>query len=308
MLAGSWSSEVKLVNTTMVANKGRTGAVLALLGSTAAITGCIFRQNSASSSGGAITAWKSRLTVTDSGFEQNQARAWMLPGFAHDAMLGFGGACLFIDSNMTMDSCTLSSNTAMKGGAIYLFGSEGDVVKGSDGNILTMTMHNTVLHNNTAAMGGAMVADNHAVVDMDNVTFTKNKAGLAVLEGANRLVEMLSQLSLYHGVGGAIYNAYATMHMRRSKLESNTAVLDGGEQALFGTVCADSMCLCQCDGLCHVLGPPGKSACLLPKVIQGKKCSGDAPFLTSGHTQWCLAPWFQPCYGSTTVVHAGAKC
>jgi hypothetical protein len=236
VVAGSWSSVVKLVNTTMVFNKGRQGAALALLGSTATIDGCNFRGNSASASGGAVAAWESRLTVTGSIFEVNYATAWL--GMESDQgvrQLGYGGACVFLASNVTMHSCTFDGNKALEGGAVWVGRPRPDkrdiprhgVTTAHD----TLRMRSTIFVENAAAMGGAMVANYPAEVWMDNVTFSANNAGMAALEGSSVLFEVLKLSQLYHGVGGAISIYKAKVQVYGSRLESNSAVLDGGERS-----------------------------------------------------------------------------
>jgi len=215
---GSWFSQVNVINSIFDNNNASRGGAMALLGSTATIAGCKYTNNTAATSGGAISALHSHVTVTNSSFEYNRARAWLVPGFDQRAPLGLGGACLFMDSTVIMGSCTLSNNTALEGGAVYVGAS----------NMTTAHMYDTTLCENTAAMGGAMVAAYPADVGMDNVTFVRNKAGMAGLEGSNRLIELLEDSSLYHGVGGAIVSINASIRMGRSKLEYNTAVLDGG--------------------------------------------------------------------------------
>lgn len=225
---------VQLVNTTMVANSGDSGAALALLGSTAVVVGCNFTQNNAAFSGGAVSAWESQLNITSSIFTSNYATAWRTPNFNQSGQLGYGGACLFMGSNVNMRSCSFADNKALEGGAVW-FGRKRSGNSPSRGNPTmktTLHMDNTTFTNNTAALGGAMFASYPAWVDMDGVTFTENNAGLAALDGSNRVFQRLKSSMLYHGVGGAIYNFKATIRMRRSRLESNTAVFDGGEHCM----------------------------------------------------------------------------
>lgn len=274
VLAGSWSSVVNVVNSTLKDNTSTKGGVMVLMGSNATLVNCNCTNNTAHTAGGAVAAYDSLLAITNSTFEFNRARAWLAKGFVQSdplpAELGFGGACLFIDSNVTIDACTFASNTALEGGAAWVGGSEhrGEAYNSVDRSFLT-TILNTTLRNNSAAMGGALLAASPAEFEMEGVNFVENTAGMAALEGSDFLFRKLKLSKLYHGVGGAMFSDMATVRITGGKLDSNTAVFDGGEhsdnsQGLYALSCtgcapqirvdAASAELTGCTSLCLCFG------------------------------------------------------
>jgi len=73
-----------------------------------------------------------------------------------------GGILLFDSSNITLQSCRLTGNSALNGGGILVSGS-------------SLTMDHCLIDSNTAAnVGGAMVVDSTSNVSLTNVTIVNN--------------------------------------------------------------------------------------------------------------------------------------
>jgi uncharacterized repeat protein (TIGR01451 family) len=176
------------------------GAAIRNYGATVNVQGCTFKDNTASSYGGAIYN-SGTLTVTGSTFTGNTA-AWYAGAITNEW-----------SGTMTLIDCSFISNgnSAIEGGAIVNFGTEtitnciftGNT--GSNGGVLHdesySTFVNCVFADNTASYGGA-IYNCCGSETFTGCTFTGNSAS---------------------NQGGAIYNLWNTITMNYSRIVANTA-------------------------------------------------------------------------------------
>jgi len=182
---------------------------------------CVFTDNSAMNSGGAISLEQgaflggggSQISITACEFLGNRASA------------GTGGA-VSIDGydNGTIDSCLFQNNTAVgdSGGALHL-------------NNTTMTIEFTDFNSNTAfSNGGAIAARTLSQVTCMDVDFLSNSAESG---GAASIVDMSGGIFTTcnfrangAGNGGAVYFEIdiASLNLNSCLFDNNSAIVDGG--------------------------------------------------------------------------------
>jgi predicted outer membrane repeat protein len=155
-------STVTITESSFIENSVRLagGAIYALYGSVNLIglQGNDFRLNEAVSSGGAIECKRCKLTIAgNNSFTNNTAKS-------RDSL---GGAIRVIDGELTISNTTdirFSGNTAINGGAIFLYSSTASIT----GDV-TFTQ-------NTADSGGAIGARHSSLMTDSKLYFFKNEA------------------------------------------------------------------------------------------------------------------------------------
>ena len=133
------SGSLTLENTSFIGNSGSNGGAIyaSLTNTTIPMTGCLFKQNTATTSnsvygGGAISLFSTSATITSCSFIEN-------------ASYGNGGAIqirttTYYPAAATIDRCTFWGNNTSNGGTIYLL----------HGSLpCSMTMTNSILWGNT---------------------------------------------------------------------------------------------------------------------------------------------------------------
>jgi len=142
-----------------VDNAARIGAAIYFKESTATISNCVFRSNSAAPhSGGAIRSYDSTLTITDSTFENNSAQT-------------AGGAINSSDgANLNLKNCVFAGNSALRGADPA--GLLGGALSCGEGDII---IANCLFAGNSAMHGGALLSFSSRIT-IANSTFADNYA------------------------------------------------------------------------------------------------------------------------------------
>lgn len=188
--AGSWGSNLTLINTKINENKALYGgAALMLQGSEVWIMGSEFKNNMAANVGGAIWAHGAKLTITDSNFTHNSA---FQGGALHSECL------TRLPWTLILRGSKFYNNSAAMGGALLA------IQQGA------AFLDHVEFQGNTA-----------------NIASVASLASHRMFDDETRIAAPAD--SLYHGVGGAICFSGAWMGMADTLFKSNTASVDGGE-------------------------------------------------------------------------------
>ncbi|MBR0226601.1 MAG: fibronectin type III domain-containing protein, partial [Thermoguttaceae bacterium] len=158
-------------------NGGGAGGAVYAYQSTLTISNSIFRANTGAY-GGAVYADSSTLTISNVGFQNNTVEGE-----------GGGAAINAYRSTLTISNASFQNNAAYYGGAIYSSYSmatisnasfQGNTASGLGGGAIgaqvsTLTISNASFQNNTAAYGGAFDLSSSALT-LSNSTLTRNTA------------------------------------------------------------------------------------------------------------------------------------
>jgi predicted outer membrane repeat protein len=149
---------------------------------------CVFQENSGGSGGGIMVS--GRTYRTPRGMETIQARLTLLQcRFVNNTAASTGGAICAVSSRLSLTNCAFEENTAVAGGAILQhYGSltlsncrfEGNLASGSGGamvlwNMETATMTGCLLRRNRAIWGGA-ISNQEGPLTLDADQFSGNQA------------------------------------------------------------------------------------------------------------------------------------
>lgn len=202
------------------------GALIIQGGPNATVTGCTFRENYSGHMGGAMKHNSGTLTMSNSEFSGNEA-------------VNSGGALsVQSGSDNTVTNCTMTENTAARGGAIYLTGK--------------LTVKGGTFADNTAAedanvsnsgMGGAVCSTGTLIVQ-DSAAFTGNTAELTggainVENGsANISGSTFTGNAATGGDAGAIRISKNTT-VKDCTFDGNTATGNGGALCIYSTANVD---------------------------------------------------------------------
>lgn len=179
------------------------------------VNNCIFRQNSAGTSGGALYFAGASSTVSNSSFEGNDA---------------VNGGAIYSSSTMVVSHSNFTQNTATDGGAYYSVASSTEPA-----NIVDCTFDS----NSVSADGGAIHQSSGTML-LQRVTFEKNQAtgnGGAIYTAAAMNI-MGGGLNTNQATdGGGIYiDSYpSSVNIRFAKMDGNAASNDGGAFACVGS-------------------------------------------------------------------------
>ncbi len=185
VISFSSSKILDVTGCTISKNTAKNGGAIYCDGGTVNVKGCQLTENTATTSGGAISvAGKGVVNVA----EETAVKSNTAPK---------GGAVyLDLGGTASITGITLEGNTATSGGAICVNDSSED---GSSPSTLTLT--NATLKNNTARYGGAVDLENGSTVTVNGGLMTKNSATL----------------------GGAIYNRLGVLTLSDAVFTENTA-------------------------------------------------------------------------------------
>ena len=175
---------------------GFGGAVHATNNSHLTVHHCLFKENTATYSGGAISMSETRGSIVNCSFERNSVESRLQRG-------DFGGAvCASSNSHLTVHHCLFKENTAnWSGGATYIQKSHIDIKQ-------------CLFKENTANHSGGAISMQETRGSFVSCTFEKNSV-------ENRLQ--------FHGQGGAVRatnNSHLTVH--HCFFKENTATYNGG--------------------------------------------------------------------------------
>lgn len=167
-------------------NSVTEGGALAFTGKNLNINSCVFRDNIAASSGGAMFV-SAQLTITDSTFHNNFSSGTVGPG---------GGGAIFVHGGLTVTNSSFTDNVSSSlGGAI----NSASLTGNGDS-----TITNSLFQGNSAGSGGGLsVANSGVVVRVINSKFTRNIA------------------SNVNSGGGGIYIDAGTLHVTGTMLTAN---------------------------------------------------------------------------------------
>jgi predicted outer membrane repeat protein len=174
---------------------------------------------------------------------------------------GQGGAILN-DGTLTVSSCIVSGNSAIRGGGIYndqdgslLVSSStlsGNSATGAGGGIFdhggnTMTISSSILSGNFGGWGGAVDVD-IGTVEIDNCTLKDNfatGAGGGIFDHGGNTVTISSSIlsGNFGGWGGAVDVDSGTMQIDNCMLNSNSAKVIGGAIYCAGTLAVNGSTL-----------------------------------------------------------------
>jgi predicted outer membrane repeat protein len=176
---------------TITGGSAENGGGMLNIGSSPAISDCVFRENAASAYGGGMFNRDSSPTIHSCAFIRNTA-------VEHEA--GGGGIYNADRSNPTIDSCSFSRNTAREG-----FGG-GMANAGSSRPVLS----SVTFSDNTAARGGGLHNDDGSDATLSTVVFSANRArfsgGGIENVGSSPVIQSCVFSANLAGRGGAIYN------------------------------------------------------------------------------------------------------
>ena len=189
---------------------GYGGAVDATNNSHLTVHHCLFKENTATYSGGAISMSETRGSFVNCTFERNSVESRLQRG-------DFGGAvCALSNSHLTVHHCLFKENTANRyGGATYIQKSHIDIKQ-------------CLFKENTANRSGGAISMQETRGSFVNCTFERNS------------VENRSQ---GHGYGGAVdatNNSHLTVH--HCLFKENTATYSGGAISMSETRCSFVNC------------------------------------------------------------------
>ena len=209
--------------------QGFSGALCALVNSHLTMHQCIFKENTATDSGGAIFMQQTRGSFENCTFDRNSVKGRL-------QKQDFGGAlCALGNSHLTMHQCIFKENTAIySGGAIFMQEARGSFenctfdrnsVKGRPqkqdfGGALCalgnshLTMHQCIFKENTAIYSGGAIFMQETRGSFENCTFDSNS------------VKSPLQKADFGGAVSALENSHLTMH--QCFLKENTATYTGG--------------------------------------------------------------------------------
>lgn len=174
-------------------------------GGSAALTGLVVQDNTATGAGGGLYAWfeGEGLSADFSGTElvQNRTDGW--GGGAYLSGWTVGGGAL-IPHEVTVTGLVLRENTAATGGGVHLDAGR-------------FTLADALVEDNSAATGGGLSADVAGVLTVEEVRIAGNSASL-------------------HGGGAAVQSLDPDAALRgAAELEGNSAALSGGGLSLSGS-------------------------------------------------------------------------
>jgi hypothetical protein len=185
-----------------------------------------------------------------------------------------GGGILNLSGTLTVNSCTLSGNSAGYGGGI----SNRFVNQGVPGSV---TINNSTLSRNTAQSGGGAI-DNTGTVTISGSTLSGNTvqgvgggiANWGTLSVTNSTISGNSALAPDGGdsgnLGGGVFNQEGTVTLSGCTLSNNSAAYEGGAVYTIGTA--------------TVPGPGKKThtAVIGPMTISGCTVTGNSAELGGG--------------------------
>ena len=215
-------------NNTVNGQYGNGGAMY-ICSSNITVRQCLFKENTATCSGGAIKMVKTRGIFVNCTFEKNSVKSRLQKA-------AFGGAISALDnSHLKMHQCLFKENTATCiGGATYIKKSEslfescifernkainiqqhtrGGAISATDAGT-NMTIRQCLFKENTATYSGGAFFMQETRGSFENCTFDRNS---------------VKSHPQKHGFGGAIcaqYNSHLTMH--QCLFKENTATYSGG--------------------------------------------------------------------------------
>ena len=141
----------------------------------------------------------------------------------NEATVGGGGVYFSIDTINKVHGGTISNNTSMKAGGIFIL------------NCTAELSNMTITGNKATSVGGAaIISGKNAVVTMKNMAFTDNSCETT---GGAAVVQGYSTMSLENGVvsgntakatGGFYFSNPATAHFKNVEFFENTSQADGG--------------------------------------------------------------------------------
>jgi len=196
------------------------------------VTGCVFRTNTATNTGGAILNQAGILLVRGSTFDQNRAaqNGGAIANMSGEALVegsdftlntagGFAGAIYTMSAMTTVRSSRFTGSSAGSGGTFYLAG-----------NRLAIA-DCTVADSTSGGQGGAILMSGEA--EIARSTFLRNQAtfrggAIAILRGRVRLTDCTLQYNRTGQDGGALDIVGATAIIKRCILSRNTAGGSGG--------------------------------------------------------------------------------
>ncbi|MDM8520078.1 choice-of-anchor Q domain-containing protein [Anaerolineales bacterium HSG6] len=160
------SGTVKVISSTISSNiSNDRGGAISNIAATLEIIGSVIENNEATNQGGAINHFASlgggQLTIENSILRNNTSTSH------------YGGAIFIHSSPATILNSTLDNNTAVKGGAMMIYGSNADITVDMK---RTTVSNNKVSDLNSTNPGGLEVA--HTVqMNIENSTFYGNQGG-----------------------------------------------------------------------------------------------------------------------------------
>ena len=227
------STTVIMSNSSLIAN---TGSAIALLeGNTLEIDNCTFLNNWTPESGGAILCRGSNVVkVVNTKFSKNRA-------------VKSGGAVMTssIMSNHTAHNCSFTDNSAITGGAIYVFYSVFNIVDSNfSHNVATtggvalllgnLIMKNCRINNNTVPGNAGVILASHGTLQMSNCLVYNNTANIdsGVVYSTNSQIVITTSVFKMNralaGKGGVFSIRGGTILLRNSRFVKNSAKVIGG--------------------------------------------------------------------------------
>ncbi|PRP81499.1 putative exo-beta-1,3-glucanase [Planoprotostelium fungivorum] len=268
-LAGALSinNPFVLQNTNFTGNLAASGAALTLgIAASGNVNGCVFRNNNATVSGGAVNNSATAITFTGCSFYNNNAA--QQGGAIYFAQLGpvqntvirgcyfernsatlQGGAIASVGSAdiITVNSCQfVNCFSAIDGGVLYISGSaaivnsttviNGYSVNGDGGFVRvdglgTLMLYYSTLTNCNANNGGAVRASAGAAVSIGWTKFvgcSADVAGGAIYNSGTMMTQQLNLTSSYAPSGGAIFSdAKGVLSLANGVLLNNSCTVSG---------------------------------------------------------------------------------
>ena len=230
------SQSLLLKNSTFVRNTVKNltgyatgGAINLFIKSDLIVQQCLFKENTATFTCGAIFMQETRGSFEKCTFDRNSATS-------HLQKRNFGGAiCALDNSHLTMHQCIFKENTATySGGAIFMQKTRGSFEK------CTFDRNSATSHLQKRSFGGAICALDNSHLTMHKCIFKENTAtyyaGAIFMQKTRGSFENCTfdrnsvKCNLQkHGFGGAICalgNSHLTMH--QCLFKENTATYIGG--------------------------------------------------------------------------------
>ena len=212
------------------------GAIYAVHNSHLTVHHCLFKENTANYSGGAISMQQTRGSFVNCTFERNSVESRL-------QRYDYGGAvCAMIKSHLTVHHCLFKENTATYcGGAIFMQQTRGSFVNCTfernsvesrlqrydyGGAVCAMikshlTVHHCLFKENTATYCGGAISMQQTRGSFVNCTFERNS------------VESRLQTYDFGGAVRAVHNLDLTAH--HCLFKENTATYAGGAISMRGT-------------------------------------------------------------------------